>query len=745
MNPNMVIDYPVRVLAPPDDERAQESYSPAHTRWLEHTPGGHQHNQLSHAGDLLNLAGRIELGDGESFVSSGRVDLSDPYPEMLYAVVDTPSGQKVRVGVIGNEDAGRWRARNLGGTADLDTGQIRRLRAELTDANDRAKQAAKIADRAWGSATAPTDPVLTGDEPVAEGRMKTGWGDLTWSMWVTDDDPAEWQTSIGVDADGENARLNPKDLRKLLAKLDELGGALEATSPALARWLEHGLHDQKSHGRRFRISGDKRSGVLPSVADLRGLAEKKGLTVPKRARRADIAKMLDDAGPRDDLFPGRPRQSEKLDAKLHAAFGPADPPAPKKAQREPKPPKTKAVWQPAGELPVTGTIVRQNSSSYYIQWDSPGASGRVERVAKRSRDWKHADDITFMSDEEFAAAHDEGLIDDPARMPGSVGAAERQATQLSDTTGRPSAEQIDAENRRQRVDRAEAAIRTAVDQLAKRADGSGWVRLSKVRAKIERGPLSKRHRREDVDAALDRMIEDPDVHVQAELNQRHLTDEDRAAAIMMGGEPRHLINTRVHSRAGHTVTSSGQPVPAASSRVDAAKADIPHTGDASNFTADQKLAAARIMFGDDESKWPAHAKRDAAKSRRAQASVDRIQDRLTKVRAQLAAERSKSRTSNLQSNRETTLANQVRKLERDLRDARRATEAADRNQLKDYWLHGEGAAKWVASPHPWTALYRHLKDHMPDEMAKRVAAEWFHDRFGIWPGERKGDNPAGPG
>lgn len=64
-----------------------------------------------------------------------------------------------------------------------------------------------------------------------------------------------------------------------------------------------------------------------------------------------------------------------------------------------------------------------------------------------------------------------------------------------------------------------------------------------------------------------------------------------------------------------------------------------------------------------------------------------------------------------------------------------------RNELKDYWLHGEGAGRWTR----WTDLYRHLKKHMPDEMAKRVAAEWFHERYGYWPGHQKGSNPTGPG
>ena len=51
-------------------------------------------------------------------------------------------------------------------------------------------------------------------------------------------------------------------------------------------------------------------------------------------------------------------------------------------------------------------------------------------------------------------------------------------------------------------------------------------------------------------------------------------------------------------------------------------------------------------------------------------------------------------------------------------------------ELKHYWLHGEGAAKWST----WTELYHHLRKHMNLEMAKRVAAQWFHERYSIWPG-----------
>jgi hypothetical protein len=54
---------------------------------------------------------------------------------------------------------------------------------------------------------------------------------------------------------------------------------------------------------------------------------------------------------------------------------------------------------------------------------------------------------------------------------------------------------------------------------------------------------------------------------------------------------------------------------------------------------------------------------------------------------------------------------------------------ADHNQLKDYWLHGEGAAKWKT----WTQLFNHIKKYVTPEQAKRIAATWFHERYGFWP------------
>jgi hypothetical protein len=70
----------------------------------------------------------------------------------------------------------------------------------------------------------------------------------------------------------------------------------------------------------------------------------------------------------------------------------------------------------------------------------------------------------------------------------------------------------------------------------------------------------------------------------------------------------------------------------------------------------------------------------------------------------------------------------------------------DAARLHDYWTKDpRGLAQWADKPHPWTELYHHLLKYLPDEIAKRTAAQWFHDTKGYWPGDQKGHNPTGPG
>ncbi len=78
-------------------------------------------------------------------------------------------------------------------------------------------------------------------------------------------------------------------------------------------------------------------------------------------------------------------------------------------------------------------------------------------------------------------------------------------------------------------------IRAAYIELTVRRPTGSWIKLSALRPWLEEIP------RDVVDAELDRMIEQPDVQLMAELNRKTLTDEDREGAVEIGGEERHLL------------------------------------------------------------------------------------------------------------------------------------------------------------------------------------------------------------
>ncbi|WIX76200.1 hypothetical protein QRX50_32650 [Amycolatopsis carbonis] len=81
----------------------------------------------------------------------------------------------------------------------------------------------------------------------------------------------------------------------------------------------------------------------------------------------------------------------------------------------------------------------------------------------------------------------------------------------------------------------EGWIRAVYTELTVRRPPGSWVKLSTVRPWLENIP------REVVDAELDRMIEQPDVRLMAELNRKSLTDEENDAAVDIGGQARHLL------------------------------------------------------------------------------------------------------------------------------------------------------------------------------------------------------------
>jgi hypothetical protein len=80
----------------------------------------------------------------------------------------------------------------------------------------------------------------------------------------------------------------------------------------------------------------------------------------------------------------------------------------------------------------------------------------------------------------------------------------------------------------------EAWLRAAYTDLTARRPGA-WVMLSALRPRLRDVP------RDVVDAALDRLIEHPDVRLENEAGQSSLSDADRDAAVRIGGQDRHRL------------------------------------------------------------------------------------------------------------------------------------------------------------------------------------------------------------
>jgi hypothetical protein len=82
-------------------------------------------------------------------------------------------------------------------------------------------------------------------------------------------------------------------------------------------------------------------------------------------------------------------------------------------------------------------------------------------------------------------------------------------------------------------DAVEGRVRAAYVRLVARA--GGWVDLVRLRGELP--DVSK----QDLDAALARMYRNPGVSLIPEENQKTLTDADRAAAVTIGEQDKHLI------------------------------------------------------------------------------------------------------------------------------------------------------------------------------------------------------------
>lgn len=84
------------------------------------------------------------------------------------------------------------------------------------------------------------------------------------------------------------------------------------------------------------------------------------------------------------------------------------------------------------------------------------------------------------------------------------------------------------------ADGVEKRIRSAYQELV--AEPRGWIGLGPLRERLGDLPRS------EIDAGLLRLDLLPGVFLQPESDQKSLTDADRAAAIRIGGEAKHLLS-----------------------------------------------------------------------------------------------------------------------------------------------------------------------------------------------------------
>jgi peptidoglycan hydrolase-like protein with peptidoglycan-binding domain len=131
-----------------------------HGRFAD-TPGGGP--DLPAAADKLNLAGRIELGPGETLAGSAALKREG----IAAAAVDSPAGRRIRLGVgIHPEDIGSWSGANKGSTVVLDEHGVAELRAAIP----RMREAAEAGKRR-NAGFAARDRELLGQQKAVLARQ----------------------------------------------------------------------------------------------------------------------------------------------------------------------------------------------------------------------------------------------------------------------------------------------------------------------------------------------------------------------------------------------------------------------------------------------------------------------------------------------------------------------------------------------------------------------------------------------
>jgi hypothetical protein len=280
--------------------------------------------------------------------------------------------------------------------------------------------------------------------------------------------------------------------------------------------------------------------------------------------------------------------------------------------------------------------------------------------------------------------------------------------------------------------------------------------------------------RDEVDHVLDRMIEQPDVRLQQELNQRALTDRDRAASVVIGNQERDIIQIGDpsdrplpgHLHPGDSPTEAREPRRGAfdASAVAGQVASAQSEADVITLLAsDPTLTAAKLR------KVAEHLGIDVPESIKAKSALQLLIAEEEARQRNLPGGFSRSEPldpddieradyedpgepdDEMRARAQACLddcdedAEEPDAGDYDMFRAAGADTNLGGERLHYWWTKGPGLARWANSPHPWTALYTQLREHVGAAKAKRMASAWFHEVFGIWSGERKGDNPVGPG
>jgi len=73
----------------------------------------------------------------------------------------------------------------------------------------------------------------------------------------------------------------------------------------------------------------------------------------------------------------------------------------------------------------------------------------------------------------------------------------------------------------------------------------------------------------------------------------------------------------------------------------------------------------------------------------------------------------------------------------DALDPDKAEDIERRYNFRGYWLHDKGLARWAT----WEELTAHLTKFLSPAAAKRIARQWFKERFGTDPARGSGADP----